>query len=81
MFRKKFVLSDSGDGVLDTWEDPHMICPHQCVCQRSPFMDLSVARWIQELRRENFENVKGNADSYQNILFNEVFFEQSYGIK
>lgn len=27
-----------------------MICPNQCVCQRSPFMDLSISRWIQALK-------------------------------
>lgn len=24
-----------------------MVCPNHCVCQRSPYMDLSVSRWIQ----------------------------------
>lgn len=72
ILRKEFVLSDSTDGVLDTWEDPHMVCPDQCVCQRSPFMDLSVARWIQGIRRENYEDVKEDTDAYQNVLFNEV---------
>lgn len=74
IFRKKFVLSDNGDGVFDTWEDPHMICPDRCVCQRLPFMNLSVASWIQELRHDNHENTKGNTNAYRNIPFNEVFF-------
>lgn len=51
-----------------------MICPDRCVCQRSPFMKLSVASWIQELRHDNYENTKGNTDAYRNIPFNEVFF-------
>ncbi|XP_031627933.1 leucine-rich repeats and immunoglobulin-like domains protein sma-10 [Contarinia nasturtii] len=69
----KFVAADNGDG--DTWEDAHMFCPNQCVCQRSAFMDSSVSHWIQELRRENGESTKKqNENTYQGI-FNEAFFE------
>lgn len=50
-----------------------MVCPNQCVCQHSAFMDLSVARWIQGLRRENIENGKKQSESpYHDTLFNEV---------
>lgn len=50
-----------------------MLCPNQCVCQHSPFMDLSVARWIQGLRREDVENAKnGKNEAFQDLIFNEV---------
>lgn len=50
-----------------------MICPNQCVCQHAPFMDLSVARWIQGLRREEAEPSKKVEDSlYSDMIFNEV---------
>lgn len=29
-----------------------MICPNQCVCMQSPFMDLSIARWIQDVKHD-----------------------------
>lgn len=69
-FSKKFVVGDSGDG--DTWDDMHMFCPNQCVCQRSPFMDLSVARWIQGLRREDIENNKKDTEHTYGGIFNDV---------
>lgn len=47
-----------------------MICPSQCVCQYSPFMDLSIARWIQGMRRENFEDAVSMDDD--NMRSNEV---------
>lgn len=40
------MISDANSGG-DSWEDIHMICPNQCVCQRSPYMELSISRWIQ----------------------------------
>lgn len=45
-FPQKIIQSIAIDSN-DLWEDVHMICPNQCVCQRSPYMDLSVSRWIQ----------------------------------
>lgn len=48
-----------------------MFCPNQCVCQRSPFMDLSVARWIQGMRREDVEIKKDTEHAY-NGIFNDV---------
>lgn len=50
-----------------------MICPNQCVCQHAPFMDLSVSRWIQGLRREEAEPAKkiDNAP-FSDVIFNEV---------
>lgn len=64
---------------MDAWEDIHMLCPNQCVCQHSPFMDLSVARWIQGLRREDVENDKnGKKEAFQNMIFNEVALELNY---
>lgn len=52
-----------------------MICPNQCVCQHAPLMDLSVARWIQGLRREEAEPVKKVDDSlFSDMIFNEVLF-------
>lgn len=73
---KRFVAClENSDGNIDTWENIHMICPNQCVCQHSPFMDLSVARWIQGLRREEIEPVKKVEDSlYSDMIFNEVAF-------
>lgn len=50
-----------------------MFCPNQCACQRSPFMDLSVARWIQGLRREDIETAKKDTeDTYDGGAFNDV---------
>lgn len=64
---------------MDAWEDIHMLCPNQCVCQHSPFMDLSVARWIQGLRREDVENDKnGKKEAFQNMIFNEVALKLNY---
>lgn len=64
---------ENSDGNIDAWEDIHMVCPNQCVCQHAPFMDLSVARWIQGLRREEAEPAKTVEDSlYSNMIFNEV---------
>lgn len=72
---QKFVASESTDGTVDTWEDIHMLCPNQCVCQHSPLMDLSVARWIQGLRREDVENSKkDDKDPFHDMIFNEVEF-------
>ncbi|XP_055303660.1 uncharacterized protein LOC129569142 [Sitodiplosis mosellana] len=69
----KVVVGDNGDG--DTWEDMHMFCPNQCVCQRSPFMDLSVSRWIQGLRREDVENNQKETERAYGGIFNDAFFE------
>lgn len=49
-----------------------MFCPNQCVCQRSPFMDLSVARWIEGLRRADVENNKKSTEHTYGGIFNDV---------
>lgn len=50
-----------------------MICPNQCVCQHAPFMDLSVSRWIQGLRREEAEPAKKiDTAPFADVIFNEV---------
>lgn len=75
--QKTLVASNDNhsDAATDIWEDITMLCPNQCVCQRSPFMDLSVARWIQSLRRENADNENDKKNSpYDDIIFNEVIF-------
>lgn len=72
--KKKIVsCSENSDGSNDAWENIHMICPNQCVCQHAPFMDLSVARWIQGLRREEVDPSKRIDDTpYSDMIFNEV---------
>lgn len=72
--KKRLVACiENSDGNIDAWEDIHMICPNQCVCQHAPFMDLSIARWIQGLRREEADPMKNADDSlYSNVIFNEV---------
>lgn len=59
------------DAIQDSWEDVHMICPNQCVCMHSPFMDLSIARWIQDVKR------KGTKESTP-INENEVIIISAY---
>lgn len=54
------------DAIQDTWEDVHMICPNQCVCMHSPFMDLSIARWIQHVKHAAQESSPDN----ENEVFN-----------
>lgn len=54
------------DVNTDTWDDVHMICPNQCVCQHSPYMDLSVSRWIEGLRREDMEVKKSDGEFNSN---------------
>lgn len=49
-----------------------MFCPNQCVCQRSPFMDLSVSRWIQAMRREDVENKQKDTERPYGGIFNDV---------
>lgn len=64
-----------------------MICPNQCVCQHSPFMDLSISRWIQALKGDKTHsaalktsiNNKGSDgdddDALTAVNDNETFFD------
>lgn len=61
---------------MDTWEDVQLICPNQCVCNQSPFMDLSIARWIQGLKLDKStgsrrEHKKSNeaTDNENEVIF------------
>lgn len=70
MCLKIFVTGEYNDANADTWEDAHMFCPNKCVCQRSPFMDLSMAHWIQEMRRDQTHQKNMNAP--YDTIFNDV---------
>lgn len=75
-FPKRIVVGDS-DANSDSWDDVHMICPNQCVCKESPYMDLSVARWIEKLRGQNFDIERSDVS----LETNEVNFVVIFSIK
>lgn len=68
--------SKADEGNIDadsTWDDVHMLCPNQCVCQHAPLMDLSIARWMQEMRREAFDDsITTTTTNGEKITSNEV---------
>lgn len=58
------------------WEDISIICPNQCVCQRSYFNDLPISRWIMHFdnildgkTHSNIEDDKSEATK------NEAYYE------
>lgn len=52
----KWLIAGEAVDADNTWDDVHMICPSQCVCQYAPYMDLSIAHWIQGMRHEPFDD-------------------------
>lgn len=66
------IAADNID-VDNTWDDVHMLCPNQCVCQHAPLMDLSIARWIQDMRHEQFDDsITSKTANGEKITSNEV---------
>lgn len=62
----KTYLQNAVRATSDTWENIQMVCPNNCVCQQSHFMDLSIARWIQT-KQNGFEaTVKAQTNDNEN---------------
>ncbi|XP_037026204.1 toll-like receptor 3 [Bradysia coprophila] len=59
----------------DSWENVHIICPNNCVCQQSHFMDLSIARWIQT-RQSGYGTIT-RPETNENG--NEAYYEDDTG--
>lgn len=72
-------MGSANEHTSDSWDDVSIICPNQCVCQQSPYMDLSIARWIQSLKGDQtLEPHSGSPNNKQKLeRTNEVGEENS----